>query len=266
MNHQNKKTRLPLCQLVITFVILSSLFYLIPTDSTQAAGEIFYVRAHTKTPIYSCANPQNPILIRFRNRIFFDPTYVDTILRINGSIKINGEDWYLIYPEKYQNLCVPAKYFTILPEEFFEPINPGVNGTTKRIELDLTEQKLTAYEGDRVVLETPISAGKVMGWTPVGEYTIYFKIRTRHMTGANFDTVGVPLVMFFGPRGQGLHGAPFQDDINLPYGVARSHGCVRLPAQAAEFLYRWTGPVDEGFHIWVAATKNNPGTRVIVHY
>ena len=55
--------------------------------------------------------------------------------------------------------------------------------TQKRIEVDLSTQRLYAYEGNRLVYNFLISSGK---WdrTPNGTFTIWTKIRSQKMSAA----------------------------------------------------------------------------------
>ena len=57
-----------------------------------------------------------------------------------------------------------------------------------------------------------------------------------------------------------LHAAFWHDR----FGAVRSHGCVNLAPADAHFLFRWAGPVlPNGWH-GVIATKDNPGTFLLV--
>jgi lipoprotein-anchoring transpeptidase ErfK/SrfK len=121
----------------------------------------------------------------------------------------------------------------------------------KHIYVDLTSQTLSAYQGNTLFMQVPISSGK---WfpTPPGEYTIWEKIRATRMSGGEgadyYDLPNVPFVMFFsGPgvtagRGFSLHGAYWHDN----FGHAMSHGCVNMRTVDAEKLYYWTDPPVNG--------------------
>jgi len=53
----------------------------------------------------------------------------------------------------------------------------GVSSSDKWIEIDLSEQKLVAWDGGNKFLETPISSGKKWTPTPTGEYKIWAKMK-----------------------------------------------------------------------------------------
>ena len=147
----------------------------------------------------------------------------------------------------------------------------GVSQEERWIEVDLSEQKLRAWEGDELFLETLISTGLPWYPTPQGEFWIWIKLRATKMEGGSgrhyYYLPNVPYVMFFyndkilAYRGYGLHGTYWHSD----FGTQRSHGCVNLPTSVAEQLYYWTWPVlPEGKYV-VRATDENPGTRIVIH-
>lgn len=147
----------------------------------------------------------------------------------------------------------------------------GTTAGEKWIEVDLSDQKLIAREGDRVFMESSISSGLPGTPTPKGEFRIWIKLRATKMSGGSgrgyYYLPNVPYVMFFensqvpGRRGYGLHGTYWHNDFGRP----RSHGCVNLPTENAKQLYYWVTPsLPEGKGV-VRATAENPGTKIIIH-
>jgi hypothetical protein len=78
----------------------------------------------------------------------------------------------------------------------------GDSTVQKRIEVDLTNQRVYAFENDKKIYDFLISSGK---WypTPTGTFQIWGKFRYVHMIGGNkaigtyYDLPNVPYVMFF---------------------------------------------------------------------
>jgi len=139
------------------------------------------------------------------------------------------------------------------------------------IEVDLSEQKIRAWDGDSLYLESLISSGLPYYPTPTGEFRVWIKLRATKMEGGEgryyYYLPNVPFVMFFQNnevpawKGYGLHGTYWHND----FGTRNSHGCVNLPTNFTEKLYYWTGPVlPDGKNV-VYASPDNPGTRVIIH-
>jgi len=147
----------------------------------------------------------------------------------------------------------------------------GESTQERWIEIDLSDQKLYAWEGNSLYLETSVSTGLPGYDTPQGTFYIWIKLRSTKMEGGlgrlYYYLPNVPYVMFFendivpGYRGYGLHGTYWHND----FGRVHSHGCVNLPTPIAEKLYYWTSPVIPSGKTWVRVDENNPGTRIVVH-
>jgi len=141
----------------------------------------------------------------------------------------------------------------------------GAAAGNKWIEVDLSEQKLIAWEGDKIFLESPLSSGK---WfpTPTGEFSIWSKFKYTKMeggvkgTGTYYNLPNVPYTMYF-HNGFGLHGTYWHNNFGHPM----SHGCVNLPTQVAEKIFYWSDPALPFGKNAVRATNDNPGTKVVVH-
>ncbi|OGG30511.1 hypothetical protein A2973_04105 [Candidatus Gottesmanbacteria bacterium RIFCSPLOWO2_01_FULL_49_10] len=149
----------------------------------------------------------------------------------------------------------------------------GSTSEDKRIEVDLSHQKVYAYQGEQKVYEFTVSTGK---WypTPTGEFRIWTKVRSQLMKGGD-RTIGtyyylpnVPYVMFFANdqvrkmRGFSLHGAYWHNNFGHPM----SHGCINMKIEDAHTLYDWAQPTVTNPKAWSTnATADNPGTRVVIY-
>ena len=144
-----------------------------------------------------------------------------------------------------------------------KPRPEGVGPDEKWIEVDLYEQTLAAYEGDRMVYATLVSSGLPWWKTITGLFRIQTKIDVNKMSGRDgysdyYFLEDVPWTMYF-HGGYALHGAYWHDS----FGKTHSHGCVNLPVADAKWLFEWTGPA--GRRGWSIATDKDPGTWVWVH-
>lgn len=161
-----------------------------------------------------------------------------------------------------------------IPEIAFANTNTQVLGAQQGerwVEVDISEQKLRAWQGDTLFLESPVSTGLPWWPTPLGEFRVWIKLRATKMEGGSgsyyYYLPNVPYVMFFEnsevakSRGYSLHGAYWHNE----FGTPRSHGCVNLPIPIAEQLYHWSAPIlPEGKSV-VYAAADNPGMRVVIH-
>ncbi|MFC1626896.1 L,D-transpeptidase [Patescibacteria group bacterium] len=147
----------------------------------------------------------------------------------------------------------------------------GNTSDNKRIEVDLTNQRLYAYEGDNRVYDFIIATG-LYDWTPRGNFRIWIKLRYSHMAGGSrafgtyYNLPNVPYVMYFynnyipKTRGFGLHGTYWHNSFGQP----RSHGCINLRTQDAEKLYYWATPHLNG-QTSIHASNENPGTLITIY-
>ncbi len=95
------------------------------------------------------------------------------------------------------------------------------------IDINLSTQTLTAYEGSTPMFSTLVSTGLAFP-TPVGTYSILYHVQSQRMTGPGYDLPNVPWVMYF----------------------TMSHGCVNMRPDEAQWLYNFTPN----------------GAQVVVHY
>jgi lipoprotein-anchoring transpeptidase ErfK/SrfK len=108
--------------------------------------------------------------------------------------------------------------------------------------VDLSEQKLYAYNGDQVVRTILVSSGKASNPTPTFESQVESKHTSVTMQGRGYVAPGVPWALCM-PGGMiCLHGAPWQEAAGEPFGVPRSHGCVRMPTSQARWLFQRVNP------------------------
>jgi lipoprotein-anchoring transpeptidase ErfK/SrfK len=114
------------------------------------------------------------------------------------------------------------------------PARSSVGGNVRWIDIDLTQQILTAYQGQTAVRSTPVSTGLPRTPTPVGKYHIYIKLLRDDMQGPGYYLRDVPYTMYF-YKGYGLHGTYWHSNFGHPM----SHGCVNLPTEEAKWLFDW---------------------------
>jgi lipoprotein-anchoring transpeptidase ErfK/SrfK len=143
----------------------------------------------------------------------------------------------------------------------------------KRIEVDLTNQKVYAYEGNNKIFDFTVSTGK-WGKTPTGTFHIWAKVRSQLMSGGNPDDgtyyylPNVPYVEFFynneiaKSMGYSFHGTYWHHNFGHPM----SHGCVNMRTEDAAKLYGWTTPEVTNPKAWsTLASAANPGTEVAIY-
>jgi len=131
--------------------------------------------------------------------------------------------------------------------------NNSVDVEGKYIEINLSRQRLWAYNDKQLVYETPITSGA----TGAGHATIQglFSIKAKQ-TNRNLN--GVPLgfdynvfVNYWMPfsGNYGMHDASWRNSFGgQDYYYGGSHGCVNMPASAAAWVFNF---VNVGTPVWV---------------
>jgi len=210
---------------------------------------------YTNSLLYSSLTGWEPVY-----RLYFQTTHWVTDI-ITGP---DGKAWYQLEDELDRlNYAIPAEHIRILDDAEFAPLSPEVPVSEKRIEISISRQELTAFEGDRVVLKTKIASGVLTSQkqTPVGEFRVKSTYPSKHMGGTTRNDIdayvlpGVPWNCFF-TEGIATHGTYWHNN----FGTPQSSGCVNMRDHEAKFLFRWVTPVGEAHDIY----KTGFGTRVTV--
>ncbi len=141
---------------------------------------------------------------------------------------------------------------------FISNYNPyGVDTSTlpgrRSIVVSISEQTLTAYQGDQIILQTLVSTGIEPNHTEIGAFHVRIKFPVQDMQGFTSSTgevvsVGteegqgeqylvkdVPNVLYINYDAEALHGAYWHNN----FGNRMSHGCINLPLDVAAFIYEW---------------------------
>lgn len=168
--------------------------------------------------------------------------------------------WYQVGPDEYVH-----GDFVRVANLVSRP--PEVPPEDRWIAVDLAQQALTAYEGDRPVFATLVASGRPPWYTPTGLFRIWIKLQAGQMQGGTVEEgdlyylQDVPWIMYFS-RDVGLHAAYWHDR----FGTPRSHGCVNLSPLDAKWFFDWATPLlpfpDSKY---VYASRHNPGTWVYVY-
>lgn len=148
------------------------------------------------------------------------------------------------------------------------PPPSGLAPGERWIDVDVAEQVLVVWEGDRPVFATLVSTGRPGPdhQTPLGVFRIWVKLATSDMDDLEDETVSsnyaiqsVPWVQYF-EGSAGLHAAFWHDH----FGHRRSHGCINLSPRDARRLFGMTRPALPPGWSAILPTDRDPGTLVRV--
>lgn len=141
------------------------------------------------------------------------------------------------------------------------------------VDVDVSEQTLVVFEGDRPLYATLISSGKESRIkekdhsTPRGMWRVREKHTVSTMDGNGtaagdmpYSIEDVPYILYF-HKSYATHGAFWHQN----FGTQMSHGCINLAPLDAKWLYFNTAPaVPSGMHgAW--SSEARPGSWVVVH-
>lgn len=165
-------------------------------------------------------------------------TTTNDLLRANGLYNPN-----FIYIG--QRLNIPGRSVLPSPQSSSAPAslpasNPSrlVPTTGKWIDIDIGDQRITAYQGTTPLKSVLVSTGVAWHPTPLGRYAIYLKIPSQTMSGGSgadyYRLPGVPWVMYFAGA-NAIHGTYWHHN----FGTPMSHGCVNLTIDDAKWFYEW---------------------------
>ena len=125
---------------------------------------------------------------------------------------------------------------TPLVTQYAQPVGPrDIPDDQRWIDIDLSEQRLYAYEGREIVRSFLVSTGTSQTPTPVGLFSVWIKLRYDDMAGPGYFLPDVPYTMYF-YSGYGIHGTYWHDN----FGTPMSHGCVNMVTEEAGWLFNWS--------------------------
>lgn len=132
------------------------------------------------------------------------------------------------------NTNVAAVRAQAIPPKIIEKIESLKASEKRWLEINLTTQRLIAWEGNRPVYAVIVSTGKPTTPTPSGVFAIQSKRRLERMRGEDYDLPDVPHAMYF-YRGYAIHGTYWHKRFGTPV----SHGCINVATDHAQWLFEW---------------------------
>jgi len=191
-----------------------------------------------------------------------DPLNRYQLITIFAEERRGDELWYLIGTEQWVEQKNVARVDV-------DPPPQEVGAGAKWIEVDLFEQTIAAYEGERMVYATLVSSGRTGTATPPGLYTLWAKVLEGKMSSPDVDDgdpayyfiEDVPWTLYF-HEGYSIHAAFWHD----AFGFTRSHGCVNLPPRDALWFFKWADPQTADDVQFAYVGGQTPNTWVWVHF
>ena len=122
---------------------------------------------------------------------------------------------------------------------FSTKVNAQIFTNEKLITVDLSKQRLYAWEDGKIKKRFKVSTGMYYTPTVKGSFNIYKKVDLQDMRGyfppyKPYYIKDVPDVMYF-YQSYAIHGTYWHNK----FGSRASHGCVNLSLWDANWLYDW---------------------------
>jgi LysM repeat protein len=162
----------------------------------------------------------------------------------------------------------PVERMSLFPVDSQGHQRPLIFPTTeeKWIDVDLSEQLVTAYEGTEAVATFVVSTGKADSPTVTGSFRIWIKTAIQDMWGGEraagdyYYLPGVKWVQYF-HEDYSFHTAYWHNN----FGTPTSRGCINMREEEAKWLFDWAGPAwDDAGEGWQEPTDEDLGTLVVV--
>ncbi len=150
---------------------------------------------------------------------------------------------YIYYLKTFVAVTVLSTSFFSFPtnqafghhtKKIYQKVSQLKNSNKRWIQVDLSEQRLIAWQGNKAMFGVIVSTGKKSTPTPTGVFNIYTKLRKTRMRGEGYDVPNVPHTMYY-QGGYGIHGAYWHKKFGTPV----SHGCVNVAPNHAKKLFNW---------------------------
>lgn len=222
-------------------------------DSRQQAAPVTQV--DTSLPLHIVQAGEHVGIIAARYGIS-----VDALVRTNA-LATPG----FIVPGQHLRIPPPTAETLQSVEPVYHQHTSFPTTTEKWIDVDLSEQRVVAYEGTEPVRAFVISSGLPGTPTVKGTFRIWAKVPVQDMSGGNraagnyYYLEDVPWVQYF-YEDYAFHGTTWHANFGSP----ASRGCINMSPADAEWLFRWAGPTANGAG-WLISDNSNPGTLVVVH-
>jgi len=239
---------------------LSVMSYLYVGQTLKIPGKTTEIAKPTATPIPAATPTFVPITTKVvgGSRTSYTVVFGDTLSKIAADFGVTVQDIMDANNLSDPNTLTVGQVLIILEGKGVTPkpkTSPPADPISKPItdgkwiDVNLSKQKLVAYEGTTPVFSSLVSTGVAGLPTVTGTFNIYVKYQSQLMTGGSGSSYyylpNVPYVMYF-YQAYAIHGTYWHNNFGHPM----SHGCVNLPTPAAQWVYGWA----------------SVGTPVNIHY
>jgi len=127
---------------------------------------------------------------------------------------------------------LPTKAPNTYPSYIRPVLPPGVYPDERWFDINLSTQRMHAYDGHKLVKTFVVSTGLPATPTVTGRFRIYVKYTSTLMAGPGYYLPNVPWTMYF-YNGYGIHGTYWHNNFGYPM----SHGCINMRNEDAKWAF-----------------------------
>lgn len=177
------------------------------------------------------------------------------------SLIVPGQEIAIVPP----SLAERAGLSTAVDETGYHAHTDFPTTTEKWIDVDLSEQRVVAYEGTQPIRAFIVSTGLPGTPTVTGTFRIWAKTTIQDMSGGSrasgnyYYLKDVQWVQYF-YEDYAFHGTYWHNNFGRPM----SRGCVNMTNEDAKWLFEWASP-NQPNGGWLFSDSDNPGTLTMVH-
>lgn len=215
-------------------------------------GTLGYVSGEYTTSLLDKLNTQYPNLsldsLEIQKVVYNNATQLNLRKEPNTDCEILNE------LERYETLRVlkeTDEWSLVMTNDYqfgyvFKEYTKDITGIF--VDVDKSEQRLTLYNDNEVMLQTPVTTGKDSTPSDTGYFSIYSKETNRYLVGDGYKSFVEYWMPYNG--GEGLHDASWRSVFGTEsYHTSGSHGCINMPTDIADDVYN----------------NVEVGTKVLVH-
>jgi lipoprotein-anchoring transpeptidase ErfK/SrfK len=126
----------------------------------------------------------------------------------------------------------PTKVPKTYPDYIRSVLPNGVYPDERWFDINLSTQRMYAYDGDKLIKTFVVSTGLPGTPTVTGRFRVYVKYTSTLMTGPGYYLPNVPWTMYF-YDGYGIHGTYWHNNFGHPM----SHGCINMRNEDAQWAF-----------------------------
>lgn len=215
----------------------------LPNANTTATNGVYLVRAGDT--LFSIAVKHSTTVAEMMrlNGLASSFVYTGQTLRVPNAANVTNATPLPNAPAPNNAPAGPKKFLYNDPNGAPAPLGGMVTNpptTSKWIEINVTTQTVTAYEGSTPIKSVVVSTGVARTPTVLGTFKIYRKIPSQTMSGGSqaagdyYYLPNVTDVMYF-YRDYAIHGTYWHNNFGRPM----SHGCVNMTLADAKWFYQW---------------------------